>query len=254
MPVVQFHGRVHPTSVPLSINDITLDLEHPHIGKMKVLIRIQDSVIDVSCTPYAAEHAQLLFYQTLHLAQAAADLAGFVVGAGFQVIFEEATVDNQPRGWIEYRQPYLETLVSSISNSGREHFRATYDNSFNQVFFALCDHPTLLFALHDLNLALTHKVHQPTHCARAIESLRRYFDPSDRKKGWALLRNALNVSEDYLKFITNLSQEPRHGAIIDVNASDSREILVRTWTVANRFLEYLRAQSSGQALPAFPPL
>lgn len=169
--------------------------------------------------------------------------------------FEEAAVNDQPRGWIEHRQPYLANLCSVVSTHAVDKFKDVADTNFNEVLFSLCHRPELLFALHDLNLALTHKIQQPTHCARAIEGLRSYFGPEDaRKNAWEEMRDSLNLSQPYVQFITDQSRGPRHGSLLDISAADSRAALERTWTIVNRFLEFRKRGDKKLPLTEFPLL
>jgi len=94
MSTIHFYGHVHPTNIPVSINELTTHVEHPQEGKATFTIRIQDSTVHVTCidhdSSYTSQRGQILFFRAMHLTQAAVDLAGFVSGAGFQIIFEEA--------------------------------------------------------------------------------------------------------------------------------------------------------------------
>jgi hypothetical protein len=259
MSTIHFYGHVHPTNIPVSINELTTHVEHPQEGKATFTIRIQDSTVHVTCidhdSSYTSQRGQILFFRAMHLTQAAVDLAGFVSGAGFQIIFEEAAIDDQPRGWIEHRQPNLAALCSVISTHAVDKFKTAGDASFNDVFFALCDSPELLFALHDLNLALTHKVQQPTHCARTIEGLRNYFGAEEKTKvAWERMRENLNLTQPYIQFITDQSRGPRHGSLLDVSSADSRTTLERTWIIVNRFLEFRKRGDKKLPLTEFPLL
>jgi hypothetical protein len=249
MSTIQFHGHVHPTTIPISINDYTIDLHDDQFGDIKLVVKIQESVVNVACTsgPESSGKESSIFFRVLQVTQALVDLGGFAVGAGFDVVLTEVTPDDgRPRGWIEYRQDYLAKINSVISMQ---------DKSFNALFDILCEHPAVLFALYDLKLALTHKIQQPTHCARAIESLRNYFtSDDDRSAGWKLMRESLNFSKPYVEFVTNQSKGPRHGSILDVTAEESKTALERTWTIANRFFELLKRGDKGLPLSEFPLL
>jgi hypothetical protein len=189
MTRIQFYGQVHPTTIPITINDYTINYRDNQLGELSLVIRIQDGDVEVHCIleQQLSEIASAAFFRVLQLTQSLVDLAGFAVGAGLEVIFNEATVEGQPRGWIEYRQENLAKINSVIS---------LHDKSFNTLFDILCQQPLVLFALHDLKLALTHKIQQATHCARAIEGLRSYFGSDDKRKAeWKLMQDNLNVTQ-----------------------------------------------------------
>jgi hypothetical protein len=52
------------------------------------------------------------------------------------------------------------------------------------------------------------------------------------------MQDNLNLSPGYLKFITDLSKDRRHGAVIGVRISDIEETRIRAWNVATRFIEF----------------
>src|SRR4051794_16704598 len=74
MSKIHFHGRVHPTSVPVTMNDLILDITHPLFGARNVFIQIRESLVDVTCTPHHPQHTQQLFLLCMQMAQTAVDL------------------------------------------------------------------------------------------------------------------------------------------------------------------------------------
>jgi hypothetical protein len=117
-------------------------------------------------------------------------------------------------------------------------------------------YPPLLIVLNDLIDALNSPNHQPTHCARAIEGIRHHISQSnkDRKRAWAQMNEALQLGEGYAKFITDLSQGPRHGDPQVINATTNAEVALRSWKIMNRFLMYLRRGEKPLSAFEFPLL
>ena len=70
------------------------------------------------------------------------------------------------------------------------------------------------------------------------------------------MRRHLNVTESYIKLITDTSMPPRHGQRF-VYLDDTAilgEIAKRTWNIVNRFLEYRKGGSKELHIIDFPLL
>jgi hypothetical protein len=116
------------------------------------------------------------------------------------------------------------------------------DPTFLETLHIVLRDPTLSLALRDLIDGMRQFHIGPINCARAIETIRNYFIPAggERRDGWAPMQTALNVSESYLRFITNLSRDPRHGDRSYIPIDQTRLAGARAWSVMTRFLEYRR--------------
>lgn len=79
-------------------------------------------------------------------------------------------------------------------------------------------------------------------------------DSDSRRGAWAAMQAALNISESYQKWVTDLSAKPRHADRSYQTGIDVREALKRTWTIMNRFLEYRRRGNIPLTPPEFPKL
>ena len=64
---------------------------------------------------------------------------------------------------------------------------------------------------------------------------------------WELMQKSLNVSEEYLKEITNLSKKPRHGDRRFIHPDLIQRAIKMTWIVMQRFIAF-RSREGG-ALP-----
>jgi len=68
------------------------------------------------------------------------------------------------------------------------------------------------------------------------------------------MQTGLNLDAAYLKLITDQSVGPRHGDHQYVLGTMTREIATRSWTVMNRFLEYLKRGRAALPPDEFPLL
>ena len=69
---------------------------------------------------------------------------------------------------------------------------------------------------------------------------------------WAFMQENLNLSEGYLKFITNLSRGPRHGVVGPVRVDDIQQVRIHAWTVASRFIEFRKRGNVKLPVLEFP--
>jgi hypothetical protein len=91
--------------------------------------------------------------------------------------------------------------------------------------------------------------------ARVIESIRQTIAPTlTERSAWPAMRKALNVSEAYLRWITDQSKGPRHGDPSQVSASAQLQAVERAWVITNRYLEYQKRGGQPLEEPEFPEL
>ena len=118
--------------------------------------------------------------------------------------------------------------------------------------------PNLFLALHDLVSAVAHPTRVSVDSARAVEGLRVAINPDlaaeDKKKGWELLQANLNLTKDYISLITKTSEPLRHGQRNLDHPPPSEEVLRRSWTIMNRFLEFRLRGNQPLPLSEFPSL
>ena len=112
-------------------------------------------------------------------------------------------------------------------------------------------------ALSDLNQAMTSPNDTGFFCYRAIETLMQEFKQSgnmDNKEGWQRLRGALQVTQNWIKPLTDNSISNRHGELKGLSGQQRVFLMKRAWTLVYRFV-CLRLQKEA-ALPAsqFPVL
>jgi hypothetical protein len=111
----------------------------------------------------------------------------------------------------------------------------------------------LLLALNDLIVPISQFNLATINCARAIEGLRTAMSQPGwtRDEEWEFMRQQLNLTKGYLKFVIDLSAEPRHGKRKAPEAGQQSEIIRRSWVVMNRFLEYRKRGSQQLQLADF---
>lgn len=92
---------------------------------------------------------------------------------------------------------------------------------------------------------------------RAIETVKQDFRRSEKESDkdiWPRMRQALNLSEEWLKEISYLSHRPRHGRV-DIVDTECRALLIRrAWVVVDRFGVYLKGNRKQLDHVNFPML
>jgi len=256
MPRVRFTGRIFPTGVNLSVAD------HPQINwhddennlDITFTTTIQNNAVTVDCDVgrFDATLITALYMRAFDLARATVDLAAFNSGFGFVVVFETFT---SPAGEVTPVGAYDASLAALCTAYEMGVTPATAEeNDFHKVLVAVSTDWRMFRALRHLIEAITLPHESPTHCARAIEALRHIIVPNEPpKRAWPKFRETLNVSEDFLKLITDISTGPRHGDPTHVSGATTREITQRAWKIMNRFLEY-KKRNTGPLPPTEFPL
>jgi hypothetical protein len=119
---------------------------------------------------------------------------------------------------------------------------------FLKVYKVVLEEPAIFMALNDLIVAISYPHHGPVNCARAVESIRHLLAPNLKKRDaqWRVMNNALQLKSTYTSFITDHAKTGRHGDRTHIPGTTVREVVQRSWTIMNRFLEY---KKRGGAVP-----
>jgi hypothetical protein len=91
--------------------------------------------------------------------------------------------------------------------------------------------------LNDLTSALRFPHAAPAGCQRAMEGIKHCIKLRD-PTAWAAMRDALNISPEFLEVISKVSSGPRHAAPVTIPGPVIAEITRRAWVVVDRYLQY----------------
>lgn len=246
MTIVHFRGRLLPSEPKLSIEGLPpVRWDEPSFDLPTTFtIRIVQSAVDIECdvNRYQENDLAPLLTRALDLARAAVDTYCFSTGVGLTVFLDLFIKPDGTESNIFNKNPHVAELCTS------------FDIDFGTVWNLLIREPPLFMAMNDLIVSITLPHHAAVNCARAIEGIRNLVIPRgvDRKEGWRLLRQNLNVEQNYLSFITDQSKGPRHGDRTHIPADPLNETLKRSWIVMNRFLEFRKRGDQPLPLVEFP--
>jgi hypothetical protein len=247
-----FYGRIlpfEPGHTSISLGQLVANWEWPDVGlHLTLTVRIQESHIHVECEqdrPFEPSHfSAALLPAASKLARTVVDLLIFASGFDLTVLLEKFVNPHGMETLILTQAPNVPGLCTAYSLNNLD--------TLCPVVGAL--DPQLMLALHDLVSSIKQAEFPAVNCARAVEGLRWMISgKGNTKGGWAEMREALNFTEPYLKFITDQSTGPRHGNQTFVPSALRREVTTRAWVVMNRFLEY-RKRGNTPLLPAEFPL
>jgi hypothetical protein len=181
-----------------------------------------------------------------YLAKSVINCYGFAKGMYLRAVLESVVKPNGTKYNIQADRANLEPLATA--------FHTDSDGSIdiNQVLPTILKNPAVFMALKDIVEAIP-AYESLVNCARSIEGIRQAMAPtSDRKVGWKMLRDNLNLSQDFLGFVTDSSIRPRHGDPLDIPFSVINESIRRSWMVMNRFLEFKKRGDQNLPLSEFP--
>jgi hypothetical protein len=255
MPQVRFKGRVLPDYFRVSLGSpMTLSRPALDIGlDISFTIDVRESVIGIDCVLSRSNPRDInhIYVRVADLANAVVNMIAFGTGLGLTAVLESFTdpngTDHQLR--VEYRK--LAQFCTAFRLGASQD-----DDDFAQIYELVLENADLMWALNDLIQAITLPHAVPVNCGRVIDSIRLMITPSARKKkaGWDQMQRVLRADQAYLKFISDHSEHPRHGARAPISGPITMEILERTWTVMNRFLEFRKRGSQPLSPSNFPLL
>jgi hypothetical protein len=252
MPTVQFIGRVVPQGAKISIN-LSFGISWTDVNGVSVAIRpkIENSAIVVGCDisriePHNNEFMGDLFSKVLSQTQAAVDLFAFSIGHGLTVSLEQFRDEIGNISDLLFSHPDLPALCTAYK----------IDREFAEVLRDTVSEPLLAMAIGHLVRTQAAPYYALVGCGRALDGIRHVIVGPDieAKKGWPIVRNALNVDETYTQLISRESIKPRHGERLHGENENINEVVRRCWVLMNRLLEYRKRNQAPLRDPEFPLL
>jgi hypothetical protein len=256
MPTIYLKGRVAPTSFKLTVKTAILQQITNDDGlELWISAEIVDSAITVNCRLNRFNGDRdlgLAWVAGFTIARGLVDAAAFALAVGAIVILDLWVDVNGNEAAINFADPALRGLCTAFNMNPT----TVEDSTKTQFYMGLMmrDWP-LSLAMNDLVQSL---ILPPQYglinCGRAMETIRNDISRNDRKKGWPIMRDALQIAEDYLNYITENSKGPRHGQMHGPMGLEAKEVTRRAWMIMNRFLEYKRRGNQRLPLSELPTL
>lgn len=246
MPVVLFRGGVRPPVFRLNIGGLPqIRYSWPDQNlTVDFTLTVTNSDVEVKCdaTRYdPEEHLSMLAMHAYDISRAAVDSFCFYHGLGLTVFIEMFVDPTGKQTPLTAKSEEVAGLLTAFNPSPSYQGTDNYDAMIRLVI----KDRYLMLAMNDLVVAISHFNLAIINCARAIEALRTSMTPEgmDREEAWPIMQKNLNVTKRYLAFVTGLSAGPRHGSKRAPEEGQQAEVLKRSWTVMNRFLEFRKRGS-----------
>lgn len=250
MPSLKFFGKVEPPWYELNF-DYRPEFKH-QINEIDVgvtcRVEINKSVITAQCevSKWSAEYLSWILNYVYDFVCSEVDLACFAWGKGFQVLLDRAEMPDGRQTYLVNDAPNLAALATAFKVSGDA---GSMRVELKDIMPIVWGSPALMLAMRDQAAALRFGNNTLVNCGRAVEGMRKSLWGKDEatrdemQQSWAKLRATLNVSEDYLRVVTESSTQPRHGSSTYISAALRQDIVERAWTLMNRLLIFhLRGQ------------
>lgn len=251
MPKLRIIGRVFPDNVqiklvtkgPVETYNQPLDL------RCKLSTAFDKNNVIVSCELNqfdSDKHFMALFTLAHDTVRSFLDLMCFAHGHPLMLIFERVEREDGSSGRIMFQDQTIVPYATSVANQ----------QDFAEILSLLYRNPEISLAVRDLADSMSSLYAAPINCARAVEAVRNQFIPDNgtEKQGWKNMREALNISEGFLREITDLSRDPRHGRNRRIMGNPIRASGYGSWQVMNRFFEYKKRNDQPLPLFEFPLL
>lgn len=242
-----FYGRVLPDHVPLSVDYKPKFMRVPSTQDepaciIEVGISHGKCEITVELETYTDRRAMALFQAAWDAAQRLADTAGFIDAVPYTVVIDGIQKADGSEFPLALGDPHLRNL-NSFSRADTE---AIADLLINDFAFGQ--------AMSDLVGILSKPHIAAVNYGRIAESIARLIAPSTKPNAmWTKTRQKLRVSEAFLRKLTDVSTDPRHGNRTPVGAADNRELSEMAWRLMNRYVHY-RLRESDFSEQSFPEL
>jgi hypothetical protein len=251
-----FHGTVLPVFMEFTmIGSLTAHWEDEIGGPVKQImdasLSITKGVITIVCESNlfgTGNYDGNVDLKANYLAKGVLNCYGFAKGMILRAVLESVIKPDGIKYNIKAHRPDLEPLVTTLHSSSD----GAVD--IHPVLSTVMTNPTIFVAVKDLVEGIS-ATETPVNCARAIEAIRESMSSAnDRKMGWRMMRENLNVSQKFLELITDTSKGPRHGAVLGISFAVVNETLRRSWILMNRFLEFKKRGDKKLPLSEFPLL
>ncbi|WP_145962767.1 hypothetical protein [Mangrovicoccus ximenensis] len=227
-----FVGRVVPDHIPLTVAySPKFERTPSQQGEPKCMIEVSiydgEFRVSLEVAEYSDRVAMSLFQAAWDAAQNLANTVGFIHAVPYQIIVDYL---EQPDGTIKalaLGDEYLRNLSTF-----------TPEDIENISDLLIADH-ALGQAMSDLLSMLSKTHYAPISYGRVAESIARLVAPSEKPKSmWSTTRNELKVSEGFLRQLTDVSTDPRHGTRTPVSAASNRRLSEMSWRLMDRYLHY----------------
>lgn len=248
MAKITFSGRVIGANTNMK-GPLNVRADPQLIGPAFIAsITIVDSVVKAECDVPDYKDSDLMdvLLQVRHLVTSVVDILIFSSCTALTVILERVRVDEKQGPIKIMGPPEIHGLCTAIESS----------NQLPVALELILSEQHLALTLRDLVSAIMDNNNSLVSCARAVEGIRHMVADEGLSivDAWGQMRARLNLDRTYIQPVTSHSVDHRHGKKDYITPEIYRDVMVRSWTIMNRFLEYRKRGNQTLPLTDFPVL
>ncbi|SDE83709.1 hypothetical protein [Terriglobus roseus] len=234
MPTVYFMGYVEPRGTCINVENLApiTELDVLTGRHITFTVAILESVVSVQCETELADHtfSSHMYTRAFELVRTVVFLIGLKMGWGLTVHIDTFIEPNGNEQALVNQTDFLFNVLDAYEI-----------NEIGAMFEDIACDVNLFMAISDLNAAISTARTTAVNCARVLDAIRHLITPGAKDTlGWKNMHVALNVEEQYLQYISAASKKSRHGNHEFLSRDETGEVLLRTWTIFNRYLHYRR--------------
>lgn len=176
------------------------------------------------------------------------DLWNFFYGAGYDIALTKAVTEEGEEIPFHVFRSAVHQLNLPRAITGDELVQIFISNSNN-------DQRLISIALGSLSMIIRSHTLLDFHCWKAIESIRRIFDPNE-SKGEKLMSEALNIHRyAVFKYFRERTGEVRHGGVPKFRTAEEAVTMMKlAYEVVNRYFAYVKGGKVPLDPKVFPEL
>jgi hypothetical protein len=252
MKQIKFLGYAAPRGTKISVQDISV-LQVPigdtgQVAQLRMSIINSQIEVELTLDELPEDYLTHLWVVSTKNAQAVLDLAAFKIGVGVIVILDTYQLPGREVEPLTLYDPTLSEKCTVLPDGEGK-------TTLGPLMQLVLKEPALAIALNDLILSITNPTITLINCARAVEAIRTMVAHTpDKKIGWPIMHEALNLTQEYCTFVTKHSVEHRHGSHISVAPEIRTDVTGRAWTIMDRFLHYRVSGNLSLPFEQFPVL
>ena len=247
-----FSGRVHPERAYVTLSPIRCTIETRMADSVLLLnahIKIDNAqVLVVATTEERVDNLETVRNSVESAVRGAVDAFSFVEGRGYDVEIT-SVIDSTGEQWTVFG---VEVGVLQASKRDRP---VTYGQLYALMTDPkqIRDEPAsfrlmqLRIALGDLREAVRSPNLSAFFCFRAIECIRQCYvdfanedENAARRDSWERMRSELCIGRSWFSPIERFALGERHGKIEPMSGDERVDVLLRTWSVVDRFIQSAR--------------
>ena len=226
-----YSGRVLPEALGLDVQHVpTFTREATNdapAATFTVEVKGGRFLVNVEVETFDDRIINALLVPAIDLVRGLVEVVGFTEGVPYGVVADHAI---RPDGELQ-RTILADRRMAALC-------RAFGKDGIDRVVGMVATDQQLARVLSDLMMSLSIPHYSPISCGRVAEGILRLLTDDKGPAAWSEMRTVLRVDEAYLRLLTEHSKQPRHGHRVMVEAVVTSELLMRAWSLLDRYLAY----------------